>query len=71
MITRRVEASIRNGRCFYYGDFYGKDGCLCSYSDCWFACFGSYGFHTDSKGMAWLDFLPGFGKELRIHLLPL
>ena len=38
---------------------------------CWFACFGSYGFHTDSKGMAWLDFLPGFGKELRIPLLPL
>lgn len=28
MITRRVEASIRNGRCFYYGDFYGKDGCF-------------------------------------------
>lgn len=33
MIPRRVEASIRNGRCFYYGDFYGKDDCLCSYID--------------------------------------
>ena len=28
-----MKASIRNGRCFSYGDFYGKDGCLCSYID--------------------------------------
>ena len=24
---------ISDGRCFYYGDFYGEDYCLCSYID--------------------------------------